>query len=375
MAEGGRHHQDKTPTPPPCRNDNSSGEEDNGEDLGALDRLKKFFGKLHISSAAADDADAQKEKLTFETIAQEMKSGKYRNVIIMCGAGVSTSAGIPDFRSPGSGLYDNLQKYNLPDPQCIFEIEFFKANPKPFYALAKEILPSILKPTPCHYFMRLLHEKGFLLRLYTQNIDTLERIAGIPKEKIVEAHGTFHTSHCLRKSCHREFSLEWMKEKVFADQVPSCSACGSLVKPDIVFFGENLPRRFFVLSGEDFKKCDLLIVMGTSLVVQPFASLIDKVPKDTPRLLINKEKAGEVDPMMRFLGFGSGMDFDSKHNYRDVAWLGLCDDGCMALAKLLGWTEELRKLIKDEYQKIERQQQSDSNSQSQPGTPKTKPAK
>jgi len=78
------------------------------------------------------------------------------------------AAGIPDFRSPGSGLYHNLEKYNLPHPQAIFDIDYFRDNPKPFFVLAKELYPNFIKPTPCHYFIRLLHEKGLLLRHFTQ---------------------------------------------------------------------------------------------------------------------------------------------------------------------------------------------------------------
>lgn len=126
-----------------------------------------------------------------------------------------SAAGIPDFRSPGSGLYDNLQKYNLPHPQAIFELDFFYDNPKPFFTLAKELYPGTFKPTVCHYFIRLLNEKGMLLRHYTQNIDTLEHVAGIPSEKLVEAHGTFHTGHCLE--CRKEYTLEWMKGLVLSD--------------------------------------------------------------------------------------------------------------------------------------------------------------
>ena len=119
------------------------------------------------------------------------------------------AAGIPDFRSPKSGLYNNLQKYNLPHPQAIFEIDFFKKDPEPFFVLAKELLPEGFKPTPSHYFIRLLCEKGLLLRHYTQNVDTLERVAGLPQEKLVEAHGTFYTSRCLECKAPHEF--EWMK--------------------------------------------------------------------------------------------------------------------------------------------------------------------
>lgn len=94
-----------------------------------------------------------------------------------------------------------------------------------------------------------------------------------------------------------------------------------MVKPDIVFFGENLPARFFSCMQSDFLKVDLLIVMGTSLKVQPFASLISKAPLSTPRLLINKEKTGQTDPFLgMMMGLGGGMDFDSKR--RTGTWPG-----------------------------------------------------
>lgn len=87
-------------------------------------------------------------------------------------------------------------------------------NPEPFFMLARELLPDDgFKPTPSHYFIRLLWEKGLLLRHYTQNIDTLERIAGLPSEKLVEAHGTFHTGRCLK--CRAPYTLPWMKGRIF----------------------------------------------------------------------------------------------------------------------------------------------------------------
>ncbi|XP_031982889.1 NAD-dependent protein deacetylase sirtuin-2 isoform X4 [Corvus moneduloides] len=275
-----------------------------------------------------------------------------KNVVCMVGAGISTSAGIPDFRSPGTGLYSNLQSYNLPYPEAIFEIGFFKKHPEPFFALARELYPGQFKPTVCHYFMRLLQDKGLLLRCYTQNIDTLERVAGLDPELLVEAHGTFFTSHCLRPSCRQPYGLAWMRERIFSSLVPKCEKCQGLVKPDIVFFGENLPSRFFALLESDFKKVDLLLIMGTSLQVQPFASLISRVPTNTPRLLINKEKTGQSDPLMSLMGFG-GMDFDSDKAYRDVAWLGDCDSGCLALAELLGWKEDLEELVRREHAAID----------------------
>ncbi|XP_056366203.1 NAD-dependent protein deacetylase sirtuin-2 [Oenanthe melanoleuca] len=292
------------------------------------------------------------DELSLRGVSRFLQSDRCKNVVCMVGAGISTSAGIPDFRSPGTGLYSNLQSYDLPYPEAIFEIGFFKKHPEPFFALARELYPGQFKPTVCHYFMRLLQDKGLLLRCYTQNIDTLERVAGLDPELLVEAHGTFFTSHCLRGSCRQRYGLAWMRERIFSSLVPKCEKCQGLVKPDIVFFGETLPSRFFTLVESDFEKVDLLLIMGTSLQVQPFASLISRVPTNTPRLLINKEKTGQSDPLMSLMGFG-GMDFDSDKAYRDVAWLGDCDSGCLALAELLGWKEELEELVRREHAAID----------------------
>jgi len=130
-----------------------------------------------------------------------------------------------------------------------------------------------------------------------------------------------------------------------SSRIPKCS-CGGLVKPDIVFFGESLPQRFFHKMTEDFPKCDLLLVIGTSLQVQPFASLINKVPLTTPRLLINREKVGEIDPQMAMLGIKKGFRFGRTDNYRDVDLLGDCQEVVIKLCELLGWKNELDKLIK-----------------------------
>ncbi|KDR06661.1 NAD-dependent protein deacetylase sirtuin-2 [Zootermopsis nevadensis] len=336
----------------------------NNEDEGAVEMIRRYLAeKLGFYEDKKKEVSEGKAKVLTEAsvdgVIKYIQDGNCKNVITMAGAGISTSAGIPDFRSPGSGLYHNLEKYKLPDPQAIFEIGFFQRNPQPFFTLAKELYPGSFKPTTSHYFIRLLNEKGLLRRHYTQNIDTLERVAGLPAEKIVEAHGTFHTSHCLE--CKQEYEIEWMKEQIFSDSVPTCEKCNGVVKPDIVFFGENLPTRFFSCNEKDFSKCDLLIILGSSLAVQPFASLIDRVPKECPRLLINREKAGQRDRLMTLLGMGSGMDFDSDDNFRDVAWLGDCDEGCQMLSDKLGWGDELSTLVKEEHARIDKEKKEEAS--------------
>eukprot|EP01126_Amoeba_proteus_P053852 TRINITY_DN6586_c0_g1_i2.p1 TRINITY_DN6586_c0_g1~~TRINITY_DN6586_c0_g1_i2.p1 ORF type:complete len:290 (+),score=52.89 TRINITY_DN6586_c0_g1_i2:205-1074(+) len=266
---------------------------------------------------------------TIECVCQAIKEGKCQNIVVMTGAGLSCAAGIPDFRTPGTGLYSNLQKYNLPYPESIFTLDFFRDKPEPFFTLAKELYPGNYKPTPAHYFIRLLHEKGLLLRNYTQNVDTLERLAGVPEEKLIEAHGSFANAHCL--GCRRSFSPDMIKEAIFNDTVPRCS-CGDLIKPDIVFFGESLPKTFFTAQLDDFPICDLLLVIGTSLKVQPFAGLINKVLSTTPRVLINMDIVGNFEE-------------DPNYNYRDVMVLGDLQESIFKIVEILGWQEEFKELL------------------------------
>ncbi|XP_035768112.1 NAD-dependent protein deacetylase sirtuin-2 [Neolamprologus brichardi] len=311
--------------------------DDSSEDEAAGDADMDFMRNLFSSALGLSSAEKVLDELTLDGVARYINSGKCKNIICMVGAGISTSAGIPDFRSPGTGLYANLQKYNLPYPEAIFQIDYFKKHPEPFFALARELYPGQFKPTICHYFMKMLKDKGILRRCYTQVGGTL----------------TFHK---------------------FSDDIPKCDKCSSLVKPDIVFFGENLPARFFTSMKMDFPRCDLLIVMGTSLQVQPFASLVSRVSKSCPRLLINMEKSGQVNPMMSLFGFGEGMDFDSDKAYRDVAHISTCDDGCLALADLLGWKAELEELVKKEHAKIDSQDAKEKASENKGATAKASSA-
>lgn len=211
----------------------------------------------------------------------------------------------------------------------MFDISFFKQNPEPFYALAHELYPGKYHPTLAHCFVRLLDDKGLLLKTFTQNIDCLEREAGVANDKIVEAHGSFARQRCIE--CKTEFSDELMREAVAKKDVPHCIVpqCNGLVKPDIVFFGEGLPREFFE-NARLPSEADLGIVMGTSLTVYPFAALPGMISRGTPRLLINKEKVGDLGAYPE-----------------DVMLLGDIDEGVMKLAEALGWSDELTTIWKE----------------------------
>ena len=210
----------------------------------------------------------------------------------------------------------------------MFDISYFRSNPQPFYTLAHELYPGKYRPTISHYFVRLLSDKGYLLKLFTQNIDCLDREAGVPAEKIVEAHGSFATHHCI--DCKAPFPEDLMRYAIDRAKAPHCLTpqCNGLVKPDIVFFGESLPDSF--LRNRTLPStADLCIVMGTSLSVQPFANLPNICSEGVPRVLINLERVG---------GLGCRPD--------DVLLLGDCDDGARKFATALGWQDELEALRK-----------------------------
>ena len=168
-----------------------------------------------------------------------------------------------------------------------------------------------------------------MLKCFTQNIDCLERSAGVPDEAIVEAHGSFARQRCIE--CKTLYPDEEMRQKVAAMEVPHCPVpeCNGLVKPDIVFFGEQLPEKFFQSSRLP-AAADLAIVMGTSLKVHPFAMLPGMVGDGVPRVLINRERVGDL---------GCASD--------DVLLLEDCDDGVRKLAEALGWWEELVSVWKE----------------------------
>jgi NAD+-dependent protein deacetylase SIR2 len=266
---------------------------------------------------------------TAEGVADLIHEGKAGRIVVLTGAGISTSAGIPDFRSPDTGIYANLAKLNLPYAEAVFDISYFRHNPRPFYALARELYPGKYFPTVAHSFIALLAKKGLLHMLFTQNIDCLERAAGVPEEKIVEAHGSFATQRCIE--CSTPYPMDLMKEAIENGQVPRCQdlRCDGLVKPDIVFFGESLPKSFNT-NVHKVSMADLLIIMGTSLSVHPFASLADFAREGVPRVLLNLERVG---------GIGSRID--------DVCIIGDCDAGVRKLADALGWREEVEALWKE----------------------------
>lgn len=284
-----------------------------------------------------------KNEDTVRGIAEHIKKNPNASVIFMVGAGISTSCGIPDFRSPETGLYHNLSKLKIPYPEAVFDIDFFQKNPKPFYTLAKELYPGNYKPSKFHYLMKILENKKKLLRVYTQNIDTLEQQAGLGSDVIIEAHGNFSSNQCI--CCKKIYPMEFFQSFILpntptdSDQPFSyakCEKCESLVKPSIVFFGENLPRRFFDTWEEDLRRLKsskedtIVIVAGTSLTVYPFANLPQEIPKTIKRVLCNIEVVG---------------DFEVNPRNSDLLYEGSSDSFAIELINELGWVDEFSRIL------------------------------
>ncbi|KAL4966941.1 SIR2 family NAD-dependent protein deacylase [Aspergillus stella-maris] len=269
------------------------------------------------------------QSTTLDSICNSILTGSIKNITVLAGAGLSTSTGIPDFRSPNTGLYARLAPLQLPYPEAIFHSSYFKHTPEPFYAIARARHPRNLKPTVGHAFLALLEKKGVLRFVFTQNIDGLERDAGVSKERVLNVHGNWERQYCNK--CRADYPDNLMRGAIEKGEVPICTleSCGGVVRPGIVMFGESLPKEFDEREQDILPQTDLLIVLGTSLKVAPVSVLPRKVRDSVPRVLINNERTGDVG---------------SRDN--DVLMLGSCDDGAREMARKLGWEGELEDLWK-----------------------------
>jgi NAD-dependent histone deacetylase SIR2 len=177
--------------------------------------------------------------------------------------------------------------------------------------------------------MKALQDAGRLLRVFTQNVDCLERCAGVNPDLLVEAHGTFAGAKCIERECAKVADVVSVRKTMDAGKVPRCAECGGIVKPDIVFFGEALPKRFFERMNEDSAQADLILIIGTSLKVFPFAGLAGVVREQCPRVLINNEQVGDFT-------LYPGPEAAKPILYRDVFLSGDAQQTVKALAAKLG---------------------------------------
>ncbi|RPD64181.1 SIR2-domain-containing protein [Lentinus tigrinus ALCF2SS1-7] len=313
-------------------------------------RTLMYFLRVALSR----ELEARERLVTYNTIDDAVNLiAAAKRILILTGAGISVSCGIPDFRSR-NGLYASLQEsgeYDLNDPQEMFDIQYFRENPAVFYSFASKIYPSNFIPSPCHRFIKLIEDKGKLLRNYTQNIDTLETLAGV--QRVVQCHGSFATASCI--NCRTHVAGSEIADDIMNQRVPLCKVCNvpqpsaaanksgkkkgkkkkdgwdsdqsdepdlplyppGVMKPDITFFGEKLDDAFEHSLMEDRDKVDLLIIIGTSLKVAPVSDTISHLPHSVPQILINKTPIRHINP--------------------DIVLLGNADEIVLHLCRRLGW--------------------------------------
>ncbi len=232
-----------------------------------------------------------------------------RSVVAVTGAGISTAAGIPDFRGP-QGLYVT-RRY---DPEKTFDIDGFRRDPGCFYEFCRDFvaLAQQVRPTLTHAFLADLERAGKLAGIVTQNIDMLHQVAG--SRAVIELHGSCRGASCC--SCARRFedlSYAWWERVMAAGPAPpvaACPGCGGVLKPDIVFFGETV--RGYAEAERLEAGCDLLLVLGSSLQVAPASFL----PYETsaPTLVVNRGDVMLAAGPNRFF-----VDQDLDRYFREVA--------------------------------------------------------
>ena len=188
-----------------------------------------------------------------------------RRIVFFGGAGVSTASGIPDFTGE-EGLY--RQKYGGLTPEMMLSQSFFYLHPDQFYAFYREhMLHPQAQPNAAHRKLYALERAGKLAGLITQNIDGLHRQAG--NRYVYELHGSVHENRCIE--CGRLFGLDYILN---TQGVPKCPDCGGVVKPSVVLYGEGLDPYVTTGACREIARCDLLLVAGTSLTVEPAASML-----------------------------------------------------------------------------------------------------
>jgi NAD-dependent deacetylase len=207
-----------------------------------------------------------------------------QQVVVFTGAGVSTESGIPDFRSPHCGLWDDQ------DPMIVASMTGFRQNPTAFFDWVRPLTQSLMDaiPNPAHNALAALEVAGKVSAIITQNIDGLHQYAG--SRTVHEVHGNLRTATCTH--CFKTYDTADILHDHLTEQIPlcDCQAYGSVIKPDVILFGEQLPYHTVQLARKALTSADLLIVAGSSLSVEPASRIPGfAVQQGTKLIIINYE--------------------------------------------------------------------------------------
>lgn len=208
--------------------------------------------------------------------------------VVLTGAGISTPSGIPDFRSANSGIWEQF------DPFEVASLTAFRYNPVRFYEWMRTLALGIhtARPNPAHYGLAQLEEAGFIQTIITQNVDRLHHRAG--SKNVLEVHGSMGSLTCTR--CYLNVSSQgYLEAYLEHNTIPRCPRCDSILKPDLVLMGEQLPAKTWLKAQEACKKCDLMIVAGSSLEVLPVAGLPMRALENGAHLILLNHSSTYLD--------------------------------------------------------------------------------
>ncbi len=211
-----------------------------------------------------------------------------KHAVALTGAGVSTRSGIPDFRSPGSGLWEKT------DAMSVASIWGFMEHPQRFYDWVKPLaqLIALAQPNPAHHALAELEALGSLRAVITQNIDDLHQRAG--SQRVLQVHGHLREATCMR--CQHLVPAQPLFAKFLCDRtIPTCEICGSVMKPNVVMFGEMLPVSVMDEAERESQSCDVMLVAGSSLEVVPAADLPLVAKKHGAKIVIVNDAPTPMD--------------------------------------------------------------------------------
>ncbi len=221
--------------------------------------------------------------------------------VALTGAGISTPSGIPDFRTPESGLWEQA------NPMEVASIFAFRRRPRAFYDWIRPLAETMLsaRPNPGHQALAEMEDAGCLQAIITQNIDGLHQEAG--SQEVLEIHGHVREATCI--DCQRSFPTGEMLENLLADkEVPHCPACDGVLKPNVVLFGEQLPGEVFDAATQHVQQADLMLVAGSSLEVAPVSRFPMDVHRSAGRLIVVNLTRTYVDDVAEIVIHGDVVD-------------------------------------------------------------------
>lgn len=222
------------------------------------------------------------DKIKLESLARLIEKSSY--ITALTGAGVSTMSGIPDFRGEANPIWERYPQ------DKVFDIGYFERDPALFYSFLREIVEEEHLPNTAHLFFKKMEDAGRVKAVITQNIDGLHSLAG--SNKVYELHGSIYKNHCVK--CGKSVLYKEFLRKVMEEKVPKCTCLG-VIRPDVVFYGEQLPEEDFKTAVFHASKSDLMIVAGTSLVVQPAAYMPEYTLKNRGKVVMVNRGETYVD--------------------------------------------------------------------------------